>query len=440
MVRECAEGGVERAVNASATDKALDFQKVRADFPGLLRQVRGRPVVYLDNAATAQRPLPVIEATDRYYRNYNASVHRGVHALSQEATDAFEAARESLRVFLNAAEEAEVILTKGCTESLNLVASCWRPFLSAGDEILVSTLEHHSNIVPWQLAAEATGAAVCPIPITDAGAIDQDAFRNLLSSRTKIVAVGHISNALGTVNPVKEMARLAHGAGAIFVVDGAQAGPHLRIDVQDLDVDFYSLSGHKMYGPTGVGILYGKRELLEKMPPYQGGGSMIKTVSFEHTSYAALPAKFEPGTPNIAGMIGLGAVVDYLAGLAPAEIRADKANALSWTMAQIASREQALLQYGTKVLGQVEGLRILGYAPEKAAILSFVMQGVHPHDIGTILDSEGIAIRAGHHCAMPLMERLGVPATARASLAFYSTPEELDKLSEGLLKVREIFA
>ncbi len=425
---------------ASATETKLNWSKVRADFPGLTRQIRGKSVVYLDNAATAQRPLAVIEATDRYYRTYNASVHRGVHALSQEATDAFEAARENLRIFLNAKEDAEVILTKGCTESLNLVATCWRPFLKPGDEILVSTLEHHSNIVPWQLAAEATGAQIKSIPINEKGEIDLNAYESLLSDKTKIVAVGHVSNALGTINPVKEIARLAHGKGAIVVVDGAQAGPHLRVDVTDIDADFYSLSGHKMYGPTGVGILYGKRALLEKMPPYQGGGSMIKTVSFEGTTYADLPAKYEPGTPNIAGMIGLGAVVDYLVSLASPEGQIDKSMALNWTMQQIEAREKELLDHGTEKLKTVDGLRLIGTAERKAAILSFVMQGVHPHDVGTILDSNGIAVRAGHHCAMPLMTRLGIPATARASLAFYNTEAEIDALVSALGKVKEIFA
>lgn len=417
----------------------LDATTVRADFPGLNRQIKGRALVYLDNAATAQRPLAVIEATDAYYRTYNASVHRGVHALSQEATDAFEAARENLRVFLNARETAEVILTKGCTESLNLVATCLRAQLKPGDEILVTTLEHHSNIVPWQLAAEATGAKLRPIPVDDRGQTDLDAFRYMLSERTKIVGIVHISNALGSINPVKEMARLAHGAGALVVVDGAQAGPHLRIDVQDLDADFYSLSGHKMYGPTGVGILYGKRTLLEAMPPYQGGGSMIKTVSFEKSTWADLPAKYEPGTPNIAGMIGLGAVVDYLVSLAPGDLQSDKGKALDWTMDEIARRETELLAYGTERLRAVDGVRMVGTAEHKASILSFVMQGVHPHDIGTILDANGIAIRAGHHCAMPLMQRMGVPATARASLAFYNTQAEIDALVDALGKVKEIF-
>lgn len=421
------------------TSTSLDCTKARADFPGLNRQVRGRPVVYLDNAATAQRPNSMMEAMDAYYRTYNASVHRGVHALSQEATDAFEAARENLRVFLNARESAEIILTKGCTESLNLVAFCLRDRLKPGDEILLTTLEHHSNIVPWQLAAEARGAKVWPIPVDDRGQTDLEAFRDMLSDRTKVVGIVHISNALGSVNPVKEMARLAHEAGALVVVDGAQAGPHLRIDVRDLDADFYSLSGHKMYGPTGVGILYGKRALLESMPPYQGGGSMIKTVSFEGSTWADLPAKYEPGTPNIAGMIGLGAVVDYLASLAPAEVRPNKGNALDWTMGEIARRESALLAYGTERLRSVDGVRMVGAAEHKASILSFVMQGVHPHDIGTILDANGIAIRAGHHCAMPLMQRMGIPATARASLAFYNTEAEIDALIDALGKVREIF-
>lgn len=421
----------------SAAGSRIDFAKIREDFPGLRREVRGRPVVYLDNAATAQRPDVVLAAMDAYYRNYNASVHRGVHALSQEATDAFEKGRENLRLFLNAAEDAEVILTKGCTESLNLVAYCWREFLKPGDEILLSAMEHHSNIVPWQLAAQATGAVIRPIPIDDRGQIRMDEYESMLSDRTKVVGIVHISNALGTINPVKEMARLAHQKGAIVAVDGAQAGPHLRVDVRDLDADFYSLSGHKMYGPTGVGILYGKRALLEKIAPYQGGGSMIKTVSFSGTTFAEIPAKFEPGTPNIAGMIGLGTVVDYLIGLAPSDL--ERSSALRWTMDQIGKRESELLDYGTQRLGELAGVRIIGTAENKAATLSFVMQGVHPHDIGTILDSNGIAVRAGHHCAMPVMERLGVPATARASLAFYNTESEIDALVEGLQKVREIF-
>jgi cysteine desulfurase / selenocysteine lyase len=417
----------------------LDFARVRQDFPVLNRRVRGKPLVYLDNAATAQRPLPVIEATDRYYRTYNASVHRGVHALSQEATDAFEAARAKLRVFLNARDDAEVILTKGCTESLNLVASCWRGFLQPGDEILLTTLEHHSNIVPWQLAAEAVGAKVRPIPVDDRGQVILEEYEKLLSRRTRVVGIVHISNALGTVNPVQQMAAMAHEREAIVVVDGAQAGPHLRVDVQALDADFYSLSGHKMYGPTGVGILYGKRELLETMPPYQGGGSMIKTVAFEGSTYADLPAKYEPGTPNIAGMIGLGAVVDYLMSLAPKDLHAEPGKALDWTMAQIAAREQGLLEYGTSKLGEIEGLRLVGTAERKASILSFVLEKVHPHDIGTVLDAEGVAIRAGHHCAMPLMRRLGVPATARASLSFYNTESEVDALAAAIAKVKEIF-
>lgn len=418
----------------------MDARTARTDFPGLQRQVNGRPVVYLDNAATAQRPNSVIVAMDDFYRQYNASVHRGVHALSQEATDAFERARENLRIFLNACESAEVILTKGCTESLNLVASGLREKLKPGDEILLTTMEHHSNIVPWQMAAKASSAQVRPIPIDDRGQIDLEAYRGLLSERTKVVGIVHISNAMGTVNPVKEMARLAHEKDALVVVDGAQAGPHVRVDVQDLDADFYSLSGHKMYGPTGVGILYGKRALLESMPPYQGGGSMIKTVRFEASTWADLPAKFEPGTPNIAGMIGLGAVVDYLVSLAPLGIRNDRSAALDWTMNEIARREAELLTYGTERLRSIDGVRMIGTAEQKASILSFVMQGVHPHDIGTILDTNGVAIRAGHHCAMPLMERMGVPATARASLAFYNTEEEIDALVDALAKVREIFA
>lgn len=423
---------------AAISVPTLDFTRIRSDFPGLARQVRGRPLVYFDNAATAHRPRAVLEAMNAYYTTYNASVHRGVHTLSQEATEAFERARGKIRLFLNAADDREIILTKGCTESLNLVATCWRSFLKPGDEILLTNLEHHSNIVPWQLAAEATGAVVKPIPINDRGEILMDEYRRLLGPRTKVVGIVHVSNALGTVNPVREMADAAHEAGAIVVVDGAQAGPHLAIDVQALGADFYTLSGHKMFGPTGVGILYGRHDLLEKMPPYQGGGSMIKTVRFSGTTYAEPPARFEPGTPNIAGLIGLGAVVDYLISLTPES--GDERARLESSMAAIGAREHALLQNGTAKLDALEFARIVGTAAEKSSTLSFVMDGVHPHDIGTILDSRGIAIRAGHHCAMPLMERLGIPATARASLAFYNTEAEVDRLIEGLHEVRKVFA
>jgi cysteine desulfurase / selenocysteine lyase len=422
---------------SAPTAHRMDFARIREDFPGLARIVNGRPLVYFDNAATAQRPRSVIEAMDAYYETFNASVHRGVHRLSQEATEAFERARDRIRLFLNASHDSEIILTKGCTESLNLVAHSWRAFLKPGDEILLTTLEHHSNIVPWQLAAEATGAVVKPIPIDDSGAIRMEAYRELLSPRTKVVGIVHVSNALGVVNPVKAMAELAHEAGAVVVVDGAQAGPHVLIDVQDLGADFYALSGHKMYGPTGVGILYGRRDLLDRMPPYQGGGSMIKTVAFEGSTYADPPAKFEPGTPNIAGLIGLGAVVDYLVSLAPSQ--ATDRERLGHALAAIGEREHELLDYGTRLLSEFESIRQLGTATPKCSTLSFVMEDVHPHDIGTVLDSNGVAVRAGHHCAMPLMERLGVPATVRASLAFYNTEAEIDQLAAGLRKVGEIF-
>ncbi len=406
--------------------EAFDPKEVRQDFPGLSAMARGRTVVYLDNAATGQRPVSVIDATSRYYREYNASVHRGVHALSQRATEAFEGARESLRRFLNAERETEIVLTKGCTESLNLVAATYgRAFLKQGDEVLLTTMEHHSNIVPWQIVAEEKGAIVRPIPISDTGEVLLDEYERMLSERTKVVGIVHVSNALGTINPVKEMVRLAHSAGAIAVVDGAQAGPHLPIDVQELDADFYALSGHKMFGPTGVGILYGKQALLERIPPYQSGGSMIRSVTFPKSEYAPPPAKFEPGTPNVAGFIGLGAAAEYLMALGRERIEA---------------YEQRLTGYGTELIAAIPGVKLIGTAEHKCSILSFIVDGIHPHDIGTVLDSEGIAIRAGHHCTQPLMARMGVPATARASLAFYNTAEEIDALAAAILKAKEVFA
>jgi cysteine desulfurase/selenocysteine lyase len=368
----------------------------------------------------------VIEATREYYERDNASVHRGVHALSERATAAFDSARSSLRRFLNGASDQEIILTKGCTESLNLVASSYgRANLKPGDEILLTTMEHHSNIVPWQIVAEQTGAKVRPIPIDDRGQVLLDEFSSMLSERTKVVGIVHVSNALGTVNPVKQMAKRAHEAGAIVVVDGAQAGPHLPIDVRELGADFYSLSGHKMFGPTGVGILYGLERLLDAMPPYQGGGSMISSVSFEGTTYAELPAKFEAGTPNIAGMIGLGAAAEYLMGLG---------------RERLAAYEHELTEHGMRALAQVDGVRLIGTADGKTSILSFLIDGFHPHDVGTVLDREGIAIRAGHHCTMPLMKRFGIAGTARASLALYSTRAEIDALVAGVRKVREVLS
>lgn len=411
----------------------------RADFPILKTEVRGKPLVYLDNAATSQKPQAVLDALDAYWTETNANIHRGVHYLSQKATHEYDEAREKVRMFLNAADTREVIFTKGCTESVNLVASGftgrWDRALKEGDVVLISAMEHHSNIVPWQLAAEKAGAKVVPIPITDAGEIEMDAYRALLAQHpVKVVGIVHVSNSLGTINPVKEIVRLAHEAGALALVDGAQAGPHVAIDVQDLDADFYTLSCHKIYAPTGVGALYGKRALLEAMPPYQGGGDMIRTVSFERTTYAELPAKFEAGTPNIAGVIGLGAAIDYLC-----RAGGEGRPGLEAAFQAIHAHEAALTRYAQSALEQIPGVRVTGTAPQKAGIVAFTLEGAHPHDIGTILDMDGIAIRAGHHCCMPLMKRLGVPATARASFAFYNTFEEADRLVRSVHKVREMF-
>lgn len=402
----------------------FDVAAVRADFPILARSVHKKPLVYLDNAASSQKPRQVIEAIDQYYRRHNANVHRGLHTLSDEATAAYEAAREKVRRFINAAEIAEVIFTKGTTEAINLVAASYgRAHLRAGDEVLITYLEHHSNIVPWQMICEQTGAVLRVCPINERGELRLDEFEKLLNDNTRIVAFNHISNALGTVNPVKKMVKLAHAAGAVTLVDGAQAVPHQRIDVRDLDCDFYAFSGHKMFAPTGIGILYGKRYLLEQMPPYQGGGDMIKTVSFEKTVYNELPSKFEAGTPIIAGAVGLGAAVDYLEGIG---------------LDAISVYEQQLLEYGTERLKTVPGLRMIGDAAEKTAVFSFVLDGAHPHDIGTILSHTGVAVRTGHHCTEPLMKFFKVPGTVRASLAFYNTREEIDQLVDGLAKVREM--
>jgi cysteine desulfurase/selenocysteine lyase len=425
--------------------KPLDVNRLRSEFPILSREVRGRKLAYLDNAATSQKPRLVLDALDRYWQGSNANIHRGVHTLSQEATAQFDEAREVVRCFLNAAESAEVIFTKGCTEGINLVAHGLP--LQPGDRILLTTMEHHSNIVPWQLAAQRSGATVEPIHMNDRGETDlEDLARLLAGGRVAMVGVVHVSNSLGTVNPVKQIARMAHDAGALVLVDGAQAGPHLLIDVQDLDADFYTLSCHKIYAPTGVGVLYGKRRLLDSFPPYHGGGDMIRTVSFDGTTYADLPAKFEAGTPNIAGVIGLGWAMRWLASLGtesagepnrfdPKQFRSDLATAFE----RVGTHERELTEYGTAGLGEIPGVRLVGTAEEKAGILAFVMDGVHPHDIGTILDAEGVAIRAGHHCCMPLMTRLGVPATARASLAAYSTRGEIDSLVRGVRKVKEMF-
>ncbi len=393
--------------------------KIRSDFPILTRQVHGKSLVYLDNAATTQKPQAVIDALVGYYSGYNSNVHRGVHQLSQEATDAFEAVRRQLQEHLRAAESHEIILTKGTTDSLNLVAHGFRSILKPEDEIIVTQLEHHSNLVPWQMLAQHTGATLRYVPIDGRGVLDQTAYQSLLSERTKLVAFNHISNALGTINPVKAMTAAAHAVGAVVVVDGAQALPHCSVDVQDLDVDFYAGSAHKMYGPTGVGLLYGKTAWLETLPPYQGGGEMISEVAMEQSSYAGLPHKFEAGTPNIAGVIGWGA-------------------ALSWMqqvgLEAIEAHEQALLAYGTERLLAIPGVKIYGVAPEKAAVLSFNVAGVHPYDVGTLLDQMGIAVRTGQHCTQPIMDCFGIPGTIRASLAAYTSREDLDALAHGLEK------
>ncbi|MBF8268776.1 MAG: cysteine desulfurase [Gammaproteobacteria bacterium] len=414
------------AARYQAGPPAFDVEAVRADFPILSRQVHGKPLVYLDNAATSQKPAQVIEAVDHYYRHYNANIHRGVHTLSAEATAAYEAARHKVRDFLNAGSDKEIIFVRGATEAINLVAQTFgRSTLKGGDEIIISTMEHHSNIVPWQLLCEQTGAVLRVIPINDKGELIMEAYEKLLSERTRIVSIVHISNALGTVVPVKAVIEKAHQRGAVVLVDGAQAVPHASCDVQALDCDFYVFSSHKLFGPTGVGALYGKQRLLEQMPPYQGGGDMIKMVTFARTEYNDLPYKFEAGTPNIAGAIGLGAALDYV-------------NRIG--LAAIAGYEQDLLAYGTAALQEVPGLRLIGTAPDKASILSFVLDGIHPHDIGTILDHEGVAIRTGHHCAMPVMDFFRVPATARASLAFYNTHAEIDTLVRAVFNARKIFA
>lgn len=407
------------------TGSVLNVLRIREAFPILSERVHGRPLVYLDNAATAQKPELVIDTLRRYYETGNANIHRGVHALSERATRDYERARSAIQRFINAADHREVVFVRGTTEGINLVAQTFaRAALHAGEEIVISGLEHHSNIVPWQMLCEQTGAVLRVIPINDAGELLLDEYRRLLNDRTRLVAVGHVSNALGTINPVKQIIELAHRWHIPVVVDGAQAVPHMAVDVQDLDCDFYTFSGHKMFGPTGIGVLYGKRMHLDAMPPYQGGGEMIKSVSFERTVYNDLPYKFEAGTPNIAGAIGLGAAVEYLR-----QVGMDK----------IASYEHTLLEYATYKLSRIEGLRIVGTAREKAGVISFLLDGVHPHDIGTILDQEGIAVRTGHHCAQPVMIRFGIPATARASFAFYNTREEIDALVTGIYKVKEVF-
>ncbi|HEY2930396.1 MAG TPA: cysteine desulfurase [Acidobacteriota bacterium] len=408
-----------------ARHPVFDVARVRADFPILKQTVHGKPLVYLDNAATTQKPQQVIDAMVRFYSEYNSNVHRGVHTLSQRATDAYEQARAKAREFLNAQDTREIIFVRGTSEAINLVA---RSFvgsgIAAGDEIIISTMEHHSNIVPWQILCQEAGAHLRVLPINDRGELQLETLEQLLTPRTRLVSVTHLSNALGTVNPIREIIQTAHRQRVPVMIDGAQAAAHLKVDVRELDCDFYAISGHKMYGPTGIGVLYGKKQHLESMPPYQGGGDMISSVSFEKTTYNELPFKFEAGTSNIAGAIGLAAAIDYIS-----EIGKEV----------IAPYEDELLAYGTEVISRVPKVRLIGTAGQKAGVISFVLEGVHPHDIGTVLDQEGIAIRTGHHCAQPLMQRFQIPATARVSLALYNTREEIDAVVQGLHKVNELF-
>lgn len=414
-----------KARMATPVTTVFEAERLRADFPILQQEVHGKPLVYLDNAATTQKPRQVIEAIAHYYNTDNANIHRGVHLLSQRATDAYEGAREKVRHFINAADTRELIFVRGATEGINLVAQSYgRNRFTPGDEILITEMEHHSNIVPWQLLCEQTGAVLKVVPINEAGELMLDEFHKLLSPRTKLVGVVHVSNALGTINPVEKIIAAAHDVGAVVLLDGAQAVAHTAVDVQALNCDFYVFSSHKLYGPTGMGVLYGKRELLEAMPPYQGGGDMIRMVSFEKTEYNTLPAKFEAGTPHIAGGIGLGAAIDYITAIG---------------LDAIASYENELLAYATQQALQIPGLRLIGTARSKAAILGFVLERVHPHDIGTILDHEGVAIRTGHHCAMPVMDHFAVPATARASFALYNTRADIDRLIAAIYRVHEVF-
>jgi cysteine desulfurase / selenocysteine lyase len=411
-----------RAIDDAST---FDVERVRADFPALDQSIHGHPLVYLDSAATTLKPRPVLDALLDSYSKNSANVHRGVHTLSQRATDDYEAAREKVRAFIGAREAAECVFVRGTTEGIGLVAACHRESLRPGDEILITWLEHHSNIVPWQMLCQSTGARLRIAKVSDAGEVTLEALRAELSDRTRIVATAHVSNTLGTVLPVREIAALAHSVGAICVIDGAQGTPHLSVDVEDIGCDFYAFSGHKLYGPTGVGVLYGRRELFEALPPYQGGGSMIRSVSFEGTTYRGLPERFEAGTPHIAGAIGMGAAIDYLTSLDLEAVR---------------RHEDSVLAYGTKRLSEIPGLRLIGTAKDKVGVLSFVMESAHPHDIGTVVDMEGVAIRTGHHCTQPLIERFGVPATARASLGIYNRMSDMDALANALLKVHEMFA
>ena len=404
----------------------FDLLEVRRDFPALHQKVHGKPLIYLDNAATTQKPKPVIDAVDRFYRFDSSNVHRAVHVLSDRATKAYEGARTTVKQYINARSEREIIFVRGTTEAINLVMNSFvRPRVKAGDEILISALEHHSNIVPWQLLAEQTGSRLVVAPIDDRGELILEEFERRLGPRTALVAVAHISNALGTIMPVHEIVQMAHARGVPVLIDGAQAIAHLHVDVRELDCDFYAFSGHKVFGPTGIGVLYGRESLLEQMPPYQGGGDMIRSVTFEKTIYNELPYKFEAGTPHIAGAIGLGAALDYVSRVG---------------LVRAAAHERELLDYGTALLGAVPGLRLIGTAREKVGVLSFVLDGVHPHDVGTVLDRDGIAVRTGHHCAQPVMDRFGVPATTRASLALYNSKAELDALAHGIRRVQKLFA
>jgi cysteine desulfurase/selenocysteine lyase len=412
-------------MNETASALPFDVARVRADFPILAREVGARPLVYLDNAASSQMPQSVIDRLVRYQTTEHANIHRAVHHLSQVATSEYEAARKTLQRFINAREEREVIFTSGTTDAINLVTHGWgRKFVGAGDEIVLTVLEHHSNIVPWQMLAAEKGATIKVVPIDDAGELRVDAYEALFSDRTRIVALGHVSNALGSVNPVRRMIEVAHARGVPVLLDGAQAVPHLAVDVQALDCDFYAFSGHKMCGPTGIGVLYGRAALLEAMQPFKGGGDMIHTVTFEKTTYNTIPHKFEAGTPPIAAAIGLGAAAEYLSSIG---------------MAAIGAHEHALLRYATERLDELPGVRIVGTARQKAAVLSFVLEGIHPHDVGTLLNEEGVAVRTGHHCAQPLMKRLGVSATSRASFAFYNTLPEVDALVAGIRSVQKVF-
>ncbi|MBI4445571.1 MAG: cysteine desulfurase [Acidobacteria bacterium] len=418
-----------RAENITLESRSVslgfDVERIRQDFPILKQKIKGKTLIYLDNAATTQKPEAVLEALRRYYTSKNSNVHRGVHWLSEQATRDYEAARHRVKSFLNAGSEHEIIFVRGATEAINLVAhSFGRKWVQAGDEIVISAMEHHSNIVPWQILCEEKGAALRVAPINDEGEMVLEEYEKLLNSRTRLVAVTHVSNALGTVNPIRSIIQAAHSKGIPVLIDGAQAAPHLKVDVQELGCEFYVFSGHKIYGPTGIGVLYGKERLLDQMPPYQGGGEMIRSVTFQKTIYNQLPYKFEAGTPHIAGAIGLAAAIDYV-------------NALG--LETVAHYEQMLLAHATEALAAVRGVRIIGTAQDKAAVVSFVLDGVHAHDVGTILDQQGIAIRAGHHCAMPVMERFGVSATARVSLAFYNTRQEIDAVAASIHKVREVF-